>query len=237
MFDRNNVTAEQLQALNPEVGPQTIAEVHALTLRNSADRPFTYYDEEDAEGVWVLVVHTNTYGACASEEIMITTNEAAAIERLDTAEAHYSYDRGGLVVLVCNEDGIIDEDAHNAAAEILSDLESYPLLDEDGYCSQTWESAVESVGDAIQDEERDLRRRDPEMAQTLEDLHLEVDAVIEAALEEGEIEWHEEDCWPVFGCGEVEQALEAAVAVRRAEFALAATIAATCPRTLDLFDN
>ena len=232
-MDRNTVTIEELQALNPKVSASTVAHVHSLTLRGSDERPFTYYDDEDAEGVWVNVVHTNTYGADSNTHHMIQTNESAALDMFDE-DTTTGYDRSMLVVLVCDENGVIDENAVNVAEEIRLALEDYPLLDEDGYSEACWEEAIEGFDSAVGDEVRDL---DADMEAELEELELDATDILQAAAAAGELEWYEEECYPRFEKGVIHDALASAISERREEHARGASMAATCNRTLDLFGD
>jgi len=232
-MDRNTVTIEELQALNPEVSAATVKDIHDLTLRKYSERPFTYYDEEDAMGVWVNILHTNTYGADPNSCHLIETNERAALDMIGD-DITTGYDKGMLVVLVCDENGIIDEDAMNVAEEIQKSLEDYPLLDEDGYSDACWEEAADSLDDAIWEEVRDL---DADMEAELEDLDLDATDILQAAAAAGDLQWWEEECFPRFDKGVVHDALASAISERREEHALAESMAATCPRTLDLFGD
>jgi len=233
MIDFNTVTTEELQAINPEVSPGTVAEVYSLTLRGSSDRPFTYYDEEYDQGIWVPVVHSNTYGTDPCSAHMIETNEKAAVEMLDAVDAHYTYDRGMLCALVCDPEGTIDEATLAVCNEIAEALESYPLLDEDAYSEACFEEVSSNMDSAIEDEARGLSE---ETVEALEDLDLDAENILQAALEAGDLGWHEADCWPYFEAHTVKAAIGAAILERREEHARGAAMAANCPRTLDLFE-
>ena len=237
MINFDTVTIEDLQARNPEASSGSAQYVYDLTLRGYSDVPSFYptSDRDEEDGVWVGVMHTNTYGADANSGIMIDTNAAAATEMLDTQEARWTYCRGEIVVLVCDAEGVIDEDAIGVCEEIRGALEDYPLLDEDAYSAACHELAMDNMDYAITDAVRDVV--DDKMEAELEDLGLDAEEIVVAALVRNSIEWWEEECWPTFQGTGVVDAITEAIRKRREQHALGASMASTCNRTLDLFGD
>ena len=237
-FNRDNCTAQDLQDRNPDVSAGTCEEVYQLTLRRSDERPRFYYTSiEDAGGVWLAVVNTNTYGACRNQTHMIETNEAAAAEMLDGVDASFDYDSGMLCALVCDSEGIIHEDALNTVNEILEALENYPLLDEDAYCQACFDEACETIGDAISDV---VREQPADLLEELEELDLDADMILDCALgREGDIpslEWEEVECYAHIDTRAAEQVLRDAIDERRAEHALGEVLSGD-NQTLDMFED
>jgi uncharacterized Zn finger protein len=221
-------TEDTLRDLNPDVSDGAIKEVFQLTLQGYDARRDRGNDEvrEDDDGLYVgTSVYTNTYGADANAYNLATTNEAAAHDDLEDYET-YTF-RGELCVLICTPEGVILEDALDAAREIREALEDSPTLDEEAYCNACHEDAVEGLSDAISDIVRDL---DAELVQDLEDAGLDADDVLDAAISEGLVEWYEEECWPRIDPQEAQEALTTALQVATQE----AFQAARDDRTIDM---
>jgi len=236
-FNAQQVTVEDIKARNPEASSGSAQYVYDLTLRGYSEIPSFYptTDRDEEDGVWVGVVHTSTYGADANSEIMIDTNAAAATDMLDLHEVTWTYCRGEVVALVCDAEGVINETAIGICEEIRESLEDYHLLDEDAYSEACNELAMENMPDAISDAVRDVV--DDDMEEELEELGLDAEDIVDAALAENAIEWWEEECWPSFQGTGVVDAITEAIRERREQHALGASMASTCNRTLDLFED
>lgn len=178
----------------------------------------------------------NLYGADANTHHLVVTNGAVIDELISDLQGEHDHDVSDYVrqydtIMVITPEGELFEPGLALLADIAERFETYPLLDEDAYGAACYEDASKSMDSAIEDAVRDF---DENLTDALDARGMDAASIINAALESGDVEWWEEECWPAFQT-DLEGLCREALAERKQEEKRGAVLAATCPATLDMF--
>jgi hypothetical protein len=154
---------------------------------------------------WVIVpgIYCGAYGADCNTANLIAANWEVFTDLAAGLEVNVdSFAGGASGVEIVNDEGSIVEGAEDFARECIQALEDYCFLDgaDEIYSERCWEDAVESVEDALQDTLPHPRVGDDraDLEDRCEALGFEAIDIARMLLEEGELEWIEEECWACF---------------------------------------
>jgi|LWDU01.1.fsa_nt_gi hypothetical protein len=190
---------------------------------------------------WVIVpgIYCGAYGADANTANLVAANWEVFTDLAAGLEVNVdSFAGGESGVEIVDDEGFIVEGAEDFARECIQALEEYCFLHgaDDIYSELCFEQAVESIEDALQDTLPHRRAGDAraDLEDRCEALGFEAIGIARMLLEEGELEWHEEECWACFYDDVPAMIAEVCEAVE-GDNRKAAAMATRCDRTPDMF--